>query len=549
MPATIVEKPFLLDFAHNAVSIKLSGTPLAVNGRKAVTRYQIHTMPRAYYILALHYGTKTYNFSIRTSTTALTNPLEIYAYSNFEQIKRELEIKIAQNYGISRDFEVRVSDTLEITFTARQYGGNNVTLQSNDTSASILLLSQITGLERVEKTGYKIFGKLEVMRIVSGTANIIQTSEILLHTNTSNRALLPLTLLRSYFAAVDIPAYNENFAAYPLKYVLLAYRLAYSDYFDDLVQVIKYSDWQYLVNGKLLESRRALNLPDWNCIMGGNSKLSNFVRPRSYGSPSGLSIKSYLDLPQYAYFMLFSNSGSESSLEIRVDVLNEDGSEILDINPGTVTLSNFSIVRIPLSAKALSLHNHSTQILRYTVRIYHTATPTSVWIRTYIIQEKPFHAKEFLLQNKYGVLESFFVDNEMIEKTVEGEKVICDGKTDIDITDVATTYTARTGYKSDVEMNLLAEAIENRFHYKIVNGSYIPITILPDTLTIIDEEEDLQSAEFQYVFNIPEKTSNKFPIAIEATFEEALWVENERMWIDESIFITKSNDIKKEIYG
>jgi hypothetical protein len=537
MPADLVEKPFLLDFAHNAANFTLSGTPTSVIGRKAITRYKINRLPRTSYFLTLRYGTKTYNFLMKSTSTVLTNSLEIHYHTLSGLIKSELEKKIAQNYYISRDFDVQVSNSLEITFTAKQYGGNTVTLQTNDTNANIQLLNQTTGIEREERSGYRIFAKLEIIRTLYGGLQTTETPEILLYLNTSNRAVLPLTLLRSYFSGADIPAPNEKFAVYPLKYLLLKYRLMYSDYFDDFMQVMKCSEWYYLVNGKLSESHRALNLPDWICPMAGSNKLSAFVRPRSYGSLSGLTVKSYPALPQYACFMLFNNSGTEtykSSLQIRVDILNEDGSTVLGINPGTITLSNFSMVRIPLSVKALSLDNHSTQILRYMVRIYHTDTPTAVWTRTYVMQQKPFHAKEFLLQNQYGFLESFFIDHEMVEKAIEGEEVICNGKTEIDINDVSTTYTARTGYKSNTEMRLLAEAIENSCHYKIVNNSLVPITILPDTLTVIDEMEDLQTAEFQYVFKFGNTLGET---EIGTTFRRYIWVDEE-IWDDASKFIT-----------
>jgi hypothetical protein len=36
MPATILEKPYLFDFAGNTLKFRLSGTPIAVTGNKAI---------------------------------------------------------------------------------------------------------------------------------------------------------------------------------------------------------------------------------------------------------------------------------------------------------------------------------------------------------------------------------------------------------------------------------------------------------------------------------------------------------------------------------
>ena len=555
MSASIVEQPFIFDFVNNNLIFKLTGTPISVTGRKAVTRYKINAMPQANHYLMISYGTKAFEFIVKTTTSALQAPFEIFRYSSLSELKTELETKIAKNYYIARDFNVTVSDTLEITFTAKQNGGNTVTLQSTDSSANIQLLSTTTGVEMVEKAGYRIFAKLEVTRIVGGVTKTEQTPEILLHVDSDNRVSLPLSLLCSYLTAVDIPAPNESFAARSLKYALLKYRLVYSDYFNDTIQVLQYSDERYLVNGEMSESYRGINISDWSCPIGSSNKLSSFGRPRSYGSSSGLTVKSYSELPQYAYFMFFYTrevNSYTSSLEVRIDILNEDGSTVTNINPGAITLTNFSIARIPLSVKALSLANHSTQILSYTVRIFHAATPAAAWTRTFIMQEKPFYAKEFLLQNKYGVLESFFIDNETIKKTVDGEKITCNGKIKIDITDVSTVFTARTGYKSDIEMKLLSEAVENRFHYKIVNGELIPVIILPDTLTILDEAEDLQTVEFQYMFNTPKSTSGETTggnsggtTTTYMTFIDSVWAA-ERTWNDISIF-TVNNDTQQII--
>jgi hypothetical protein len=538
MSATITENPFLFDFANNSLKFKLSGTPVAVTGKKAVTKYKINIQPRANYYLTVKYGIKKYVFYFRNTTAAQNEPYEIYLYSTTAQKQGELIKKIAQNYYIEKDFAVTVSNTLEITFTARQNGGENVILETNDTAANIQLVSQTAGVAKSEKADYKLFAKLEVTRLSSPNTTL-QTPEMWLHVDAAGKAALPLALLRSYFPDAEKPGLSQKFAAYAIKNVLIKYRLVYSDYFDGLVQVQKYSDILYLVNGKVSEKQRALNRSDWECPMGGGNALYSFARPRSYGSASGLSIKSYTNMQQYAYFMFFGNN-TTSQLQFRVNIKNQNGGT-KTIYPGALIISNYSIVRVPLSVYALSLQNHSTQIFSYTVSVYHASYPNNVWTRTFVLQEKPFYAKEFLLQNRYGVLESFFVDNEMVEKKVDGEQIMYEDKVEIDIQDISTTYTARTGYKSDFELKLLADAIENKNNYKIVNGTLFPITILPDTLTVFDESEDLQSAEFQYVFKVIEYPQSAM-VNKEVMFEaiEAFgskWNElSYQKWNDVSIF-------------
>jgi hypothetical protein len=115
------------------------------------------------------------------------------------------------------------------------------------------------------------------------------------------------------------------------------------------------------------------------------------------------------------------------------------------------------------------------------------------------------------------VLESFFVENEMFEKKVDGEQIMYEEKVEIDVQDISTTFTVRTGNKCEHDLKLLSEAIENKQNYKIVNGILYPITILPNTLTIFDEAQDLQRAEFQYVFQVLE-----YPYPLEVYRERML---------------------------
>ena len=77
------------------------------------------------------------------------------------------------------------------------------------------------------------------------------------------------------------------------------------------------------------------------------------------------------------------------------------------------------------------------------------------------------------------------------------------GVVGVDITDTATVHTARTGYKPEREIQLVADAMRGRFNYRIVDGRAVPIAILPDTLTVTDTAEDLVEADFQYRFNKP----------------------------------------------
>ena len=529
MAVSIIERPYLFDFAGNMLAFKLRGNAVNVAGRKAVSRWQIVVMPRVDSYLLLTFADTQFWFDVQTPARATNKTNVLGYYNSMGEMKIELEKKIANNYYISRLYEIVVSDTLEITFTSRNFGGALVDISSSDSQAQIINRLQTEGVERVDKANYQIFAKLEVIRYVNGSIQRAQTPEILLHPNNQNKVMLPLTLLRSYFTQADVPSVSEQFAPYILQYALLTYRLAFSEYYGEnpRMQIMQFSDYYYAVSGKMAESNKALNVPDWSTAMGVNVKLSTSLRPRNFGSANNLSINSFWEMPQYAYFMLFSQSENAQytkTLEVQVDILNNDGTRETNINIGSISISNFNIVRIPLSVNALNLSAHSTDILSYTVRIF-SAGYAEFWLRTFILQHKPHFAKVFFLQNRCGVLDSFFTDNEMVEKIIEGDEIVQNGKIEIDITDSSILYTARTGYKTVAEMELLSAAMENRFNYIVIGGNAVPITILPETLVVNDEEQDLQSGEFQYRFNIPfsDKGVNNNQIVIGRDDFERYW--------------------------
>ena len=547
MAVSISEKPYLIDFVHNSLIYKLIGTPILQAGRKAVSKWKIAQMPRLDYSLVLSYGDKVFTFQIKNLAIANNTPHYIGITTN---MSKELIKKIAENYYISKDFEVSISEDLEMIFTSRTLGAPNVTLSTTDPQAILTNVSHVAGIEKIDKKNYKVFARFEITRYVNGTVQQSFTPEILLTPDTDNKVFLYLNILRPYFSQIDIPLIDELFGGTVLQYATLKYRLIFSDYFDDKVQVLKYSDYAFVVAGKLSEMQRSLNLPDWATQMNGNNKLSHLPTPINYGCDTDLTVKTFAQMPQYVYFMLFNinkNGNYSSQLAFRVDILNSDGSRIDDIELPTLEVSNYNIIRVAVSCGALRLDEYSSDILSYTVRAFYPATRQQQWKRTFILKEKPYHAKTFLLQNRYGVLETFSIDHEAKEKTVEGEQIKKNTNIEIDISDISEIYTARTGYKSPAEMKLLAEALESSLNFKIENREIIPITILPNTLSIYDEAEDLQNAEFQYKYNIAEniageKTGRGINIAL--PYREQ-WVETYEIsegktascvWVDNTVY-------------
>lgn len=511
MPVTLEETPFPLDFAGNNAAFKLRGTPYSTNGRRAVSSFQVNRMPALGYRMFVNYGDETLSLTVTTAYNKRDDPAFMMRRTTTASIKEELERKIANNYGILQLYDVTVSDTLRITFTSKEAGGSCVDISSDDPNADIEELGQTTGIERVRRGSYRFVGWLEMEYYEDGAVVTDRTPEITLVPDEDGRAKLPVRIMRTMFSECDIPEPGEPIAAYVLQKAMIRYRLVYADCFTAgtalQVQSMKSSQYFLLSAGMLNEPARALNIPDWECPADASQQLSHHPHIRNYGSPPGLTVQSFREMPQYAYFILFDRASGSSlsrTMNVSVNAIAADGTAAA---PGAFSLNvqNFNIVRVPLSADALSLPE---DVFVYTVTISESGSDDA-WSRRFVIKQKPHFAKTFLLQNRYGVLESFFAESEMTEKEAKGDEVVRDGGFEIAVTEDATTFTARTGSKTKEELRLLADAMVNALNYRLDGGTAQAITILPDTLTVFDEDEDLQSAEFQYRLNAPQNDAGE----------------------------------------
>ena len=509
MAVTIREQPHPLDFAGNRPRFLLKGTPVSTAGSRSRSVWRVTALPSS--VLTVGFGDTVLDFQITSPYQARDRADRIAGYTDTSMLKKELQSKIAEHYTISRHYDVTVADDLTLTFLSKEYGGEVVTVDGNG-SGNIEQLEKGAGVARVLHPNYGVFARFEVTRYSGGAVQTLETPGMILHLDADDLAELPLDILRSYFTAADVPSLAETFAAYPLQYATLKFRLTYSDVSGEIPQVgvLKHSQEAMLSAGRLDDSHQALNLADWETDMGATAKLSEYTDIRDFGSPTGLTVRSYAELPQYAYFLLFNTLESAShsrQLNVGVIVRMRDGG-IHTANQGQVTVANYNIVRLPLSVAALGLD--PSDVLSYTVSI---------------------GAQEFLLQSRYGLLESLSTDTSAVEEQTDGSDTVKNGVVGADITDTATVHTARTGYRTAREIQLVADAMRSRHNYRIIGGRAVPIAVIPDTLTVTDTAEDLMEAEFQYRFNKPATTTSTgnlpaLPNRLDRWDDVLLWVDD-----------------------
>ena len=331
----------------------------------------------------------------------------------------------------------------------------------------------------------------------------IETPEMLFDIDDSGKVLVPLEILKNYYYPVEIPDIFEQIIVkgYPVfKNSIKATCLYAEASGDDFKIGTVYESAEYLLfNGELEASLHDQRRFDWvtkdypTYLSIISSAADTFV----WGMDSGETVRIFEDMPQWLYISTLKCTKT-AVLWLNVDYKYKPYSDVPIMPSFQLTLLAGNIYRIPISMEALEVYGIAS-LAHFDITFKEDGQSQPFFRRGFDVIEKPYNARVFLLQNKYGLLESFFIDNLLEEKTVDGDLVVLGENYKMDIAKVETVYTARTGSKRISEMKLLKQAFENADNYIIDGNLLLPITFLPDTLQIWDEEDDLQRIEFQFI--------------------------------------------------
>lgn len=533
MSITLTERPFTYDFARNSLAANFICTPNTISGTKFYKQFYFTSFPALRKKITFSFGDTDITFIVAPEFFAERTYNYIATASTPAEILAAFEDKILYHYTLSQYYDISAEisgDGVILTFSALNVGTEyNLTITTNDlTNHYTVLTGNVDGIDQERLENYNVYCQLLITRYKNSLQEVIRSSEIFLSLS-EDSVKLQLDILRSYLDSCDVPNCRDTVAGYALQYALLQYNILYAEVYGStpaVHQVYKSIDL-FALNAKMYEYSRSLNIPDWDAFHPEIS-ISEYPQPRNYGSTNNLTVKSYKGLIQFLYFIYIGSVNQQDPY--KVDLLLSDGTVVSEYKTGQISFKKNAITRIPVGFAALGLDAYTDgEIISYTVKFNFTGTETGevmTFSRTYLLQQKPFFTKEFLLQNKYGVLESFFCDNQLTEKIVEGDKAVMNNSVEIDITNEETQYTARTGYKTKAEMQQLSDAVGKKNNYRIENNKIYAVTILPDTFQIIDEKEDLQSAEFSYVLNTPAND-----IGVEES-ETIYLFERETVWND-----------------
>ena len=411
----------------------------------------------------------------------------------------EFNKKIKNHYLLSQYYDINItqqnSDTLLI-FTCKEPSPNStITITAIGTqSGTQPSISRTDGSAFAFPKNWRLWAKFRLTIYENANnSRVVDTPEIYLDRNENNKIRLPLTIIQDYFDSIDFPISPVE----PINRNIIQVQCLYAETFGEgnAVQWIQASNIYKLAFARIQNQYYNNPATDWKTENGFiNINANTKIIP--YGMNTGENVRIFRDCPQWIYLASF-NLPEQTTATIEITITERDGT--ITVENRTQTIRPDILYRIHTSVKELKITQYD--IIQYRLSIKDNSSDEIIFRRQYTIIEKPYNARIFLLQNKYGLLEPFYSDNHLEEKTVDGNRVVLDNIYKIDITNTETVYTVRSGSKRPSELQVFKAAVENHFNFLIQDNWKIPITILPDTFTIHDEEEDLQNIEFSFILS------------------------------------------------
>jgi hypothetical protein len=314
--------------------------------------------------------------------------------------------------------------------------------------------------------------------------------------HSDNKITVGCAILESLFGAPDLPMPLSDCDF--LYKACMQVRLAYAEYYTNEngsgKKTQRLSEWFQLFNGSTDKYNALYNLPN----DGNNSSYTNTSHAMLFSQQNGELV--FFDNPsteQYLYVGNFTGSTAVVKLVII------EGVSSFQVLANTFNLNNGSVYRIGASLEALGVPN-AASVLSYTLKLIDaTDSSNNIVIGERIFEKKRYSygSHTFLLLNAMNLYESMMVDFLEQEVTMEGERQVYVSEDRYATTDEQIIYKATTGYRTAKELQLLQSSFAKQYNLFVEddNRQYVwYIDMVPGSVKVLDEKEDLINCEFQF---------------------------------------------------
>lgn len=479
------KEPFEIDFIGNHPEWKVKTSPYYTPGRKCSVSFAVTALVPGH-LLWLETPHGDFQWNIEQYEDA-DDVMSMSAANTLNEVIDALERKMRYRQDLCEHYDVSFvsgSSYVAVTVTAKEEGPVSPLVLYADTTPYPVLTST-SGLARNDKDGYKIAARLDYVRNGISWRN----TPWLYFDDGNGTVTIPANILESCFPKRDIPRYNESVGVYPCNGSLLHARLLFAEFFDGIMHVVKTSSRRTFIHGKIGQYEAENNIPDW--VAADNDKFYRKSKIDIFGQDNNAVVATDVETEQYLYISNFT-ANAIGPVNLSLTTVSTSGT-----TTGTVAALTFSaktVNRIPVGVTALGID--AATVLSYTVSVAHGTNTIS---RTFNIVPRPYHSRTLLLVNRVGLYESFVIDNISVENETSGNRAIVDNIDGYDVEDQYVSITARTGRHSHGQLDLLKYATSADDNL-MLDGPYAwRISIKPGSIKVVDENEDLNDAEFTFL--------------------------------------------------
>jgi len=503
MSVKIVRKPFAVEFIKNNLEFVFKGDNIEMDGWGSIhlLQFTVEPQPGAVFTLTIN----GVSFQYKVSSVWSDDIFTLHSAGG-ELNLDNWEDKLHAIPFIDNRFDTTTTRVpgvgFRIYFTAKQYGTNDFSLTQNsgpvfNGEAKI----STTGRPRRFREDYKIGVTFNFEYTNAGYIVKESSPEIMLDADEDGYATLPCNILKKLSKDIDTPAsFTTQYSAKILNRLLIKYSIELYEMWGGIIRDIKESVIFLGINGYNSTSGSKINKPDWQDIYY-NLTLSHCPYIRLFGCDNNLTIQSHRNGKDYLYLCLFDTSKPTTyskTLKGRINYSFTNGFKGDTIILPDIVVQNYSIQRIPVYLNAFAPLQNKEQILSYRIDLWNEDKSEDMMVRTFVLSQPNYFMHEFLLQNKYGVLEYFFTDTQKVESVVKADEIVIENSNDIDITQRNKLFTVNTGIKNYKQLKLIEQAAYSEHNYIIIKNKLVPIYIVPESIPLLDEDKDLQTASFKF---------------------------------------------------
>lgn len=344
------------------------------------------------------------------------------------------------------------------------------------------------------KEGYRIVAEYEAN--IGGET--YRTEPQYFDPDKDNGALLRTDILKGLFPEEELPSLTQLVSVpQELQKSVMLYRLLATDHYGNASRYTTQSDTLYMLNGEIEHSHYSANTPkpDWDVRHGENLNGSLLV----VGENDGSSVRIHRHQPQYIYILSTKAQNQFTTVYVYLTIRNSDG--ITNRTGATFSLGGSKMVRVAVGPTAVGATDNTVD---YSVDVW-TALPATEsamkFSQRYVIIPDHYNNNLFLLQTKYGTHKTFSARSVAMQSN-SGNTIYSNSDTFfIDITSCNETYTAHTGSIRKAEAAAINEALMNERHYFYAHGGWRRIFIIPESIDIVSDENDMENLSFNFRFS------------------------------------------------